>query len=285
MIETKKFPDVWYESITDLLKPPSGLRLPWWPKITESMGGLRPHELTLLCAPTGTGKTQILANLVAQLLFQNIPMFVAPVETGRVDFIKRIISTLENKDYNDGSQITVSEAKRISDKFEPFMKDKELYIATCEERVDVEEMIETLTFMHAVHKVKVAILDNLNFFLKVTSTTMEKAEMDEAIHRFVVLCKQIPMHVILVVHPRKTINSRVESEFDIKGSSTAVQEAANVILFNRPTPEQIKDFGIRPTDRELIFKKIRKRGSNVNKPIFLAFENLCRYQEYEWSPK
>jgi hypothetical protein len=84
--------------------------------------------------------------------------------------------------------------------------------------------------------------------------------------------KKIPMHTILVVHPKKTDDGRVTSEFDIKGSSTAVQECANVILFNRPTKDQIER-GHHENHRELVFKKIRKRGYYTNKPIWLSYQN------------
>jgi hypothetical protein len=144
--------------------------------------------------------------------------------------------------------------------------------------VKVEEMVNLLKFMHQENGCKVALLDNLNFFLDVVSSQMEKAEMDSAIHEFVMLVKKIPMHIILVVHPKKTENGRVLSEFDIKGSSTAVQECANVCLFNRPEAKDVEGGRVLFSDRELLFRKIRKRGMNVGRPVWLAFNN-GRYQE------
>jgi hypothetical protein len=154
-----------------------------------------------------------------------------------------------------------------------------LFISPHDNRVPVDEMIATLMFMCQEKKCQVALLDNLNFFLDVVSSQMEKAEMDNAIHEFVMLVKKIPMHIILVVHPKKTDDGRVVSEFDIKGSSTAVQECANIILFNRPLKKEIDDYTREWSDRELVFKKIRKRGMFVNKPIWFKFEN-GKYFEY-----
>lgn len=235
------------------------------------MGGLRLHEFTLLCAPTGAGKTQLLANLSAQLLIQEVTHFVAPVETGDVDFLTRVMSTLCEKDLNTGDPWGDKFLTGLTNDFRGYLGSDRLLISTHDNRVQVEEMINTLKYMSQEYGAKVAILDNLNFFLKVVSSQMEKAEMDNAIHEFVILAKKIPMHIILVVHPKKTDNGRVLSEFDIKGSSTAVQEASNVILFNRPCP---KEHTNRPfTDRELVFRKLRKRGMNVGKPLWFQFEN------------
>jgi hypothetical protein len=104
--------------------------------------------------------------------------------------------------------------------------------------------------------------------------------MDRAIHEFVIAMKKIPIHTILVVHPRKTDGGRVESEFDIKGSSTAVQEAANVMLFNRPHAKDVEAGTREWRDREIVFKKIRERGEYVNKSIWMRYQ-AARYFEVD----
>lgn len=271
MLEYNPISEVWIKATEELALPPKGVALPWWPVFTSYLGGLRPHELTLLCAPTGAGKTQLLANLSAQLAIQSIPHFVAPVETGQVDFVTRMISAIERKDFNTGDAVSGEELLRITEKYRDVVFNKSVLISTYDNRVDIQEMINTLKYMSQAYQCQVAILDNLNFFMKVVSSQMEKAEMDNAIHEFVILAKKLPMHIILIVHPRKTDGGRVESEFDIKGSSTAVQEASNVCLFNRPKKEDLESERKYITDRELVFRKIRKRGIHVGKPIWFGY--------------
>ena len=283
MLNYRNSNEVFVDAIKELLIPNEGIRFPWWPSFTNLIGGFRPHEITLLCAPTGIGKTQFLANMSAQLIGSNTPHFVAPVETGDTDFLIRVISAMHQKDYNFTGNITLDEAKNLSDAYGKLFLDRKLYISTYENRVDPQEMINLLKYMSQKYGIKMALLDNLNFFLDVVSTTMEKAEMDNTIHDFVILAKKLPIHILLIVHPKKNERheGRIISEFDIKGSSTAVQEASNVLLFNRPTQDDIEKNNRHPTERELVFRKIRKRGLNVGKAVWIDYKNGQLGERYE----
>jgi hypothetical protein len=78
----------------------------------------------------------------------------------------------------------------------------------------------------------------------------------------------------MVMHPKKTVDSRIESEFDIKGSSTAVQEAHNVFLWNRPNKKDLETNFRHPSDRELKIAKMRRRGKYVGKTILMTSPNF-----------
>lgn len=265
---------LWRKATEELKNPPLGISLPWWPEFTRFIGGLRPKEITLICAPTGAGKTQLLANISAQLLEQRVTHFVAPVETGDVDYMKRVASCLARRDYNTGDPVSESEIAEI-ERIAGRTLGGPINIAGYDNRVEAQEMIDMISYQYSRYGAQVALLDNLNFFLKIVSAQQERAEMDEAMHEFVMLAKKIPIHIVLIVHPKKTDGGRVESEFDLKGSSTAVQECSNVMLFNRPKAD---DPRVR-TDRELVFRKIRKRGENVGRPVWFRYEG-ARYYEY-----
>lgn len=270
--------EVWEHTARALKSPPRGIPAPWWPLFNEYLGGMREHEVTLLCAPTGAGKTQILANLSVQVIAQGVPLFVAPVETGDQDFLARIASVFAKRDLNTGEKISADVVDGLGKGFQESGAFDRVYLASYDNRVDIHEMVNMLKYMHQEYGVKIALLDNLNFFLKVVSSQHEKAEMDNAIHEFVMLVKKLPIHVVLIVHPKKTEGGRVESEFDIKGSSTAVQECANCCLFNRPKREDVESGRAQPTDREMVFRKIRKRGGHVGKIIRFSFSG-GRYEE------
>lgn len=279
MLPYRNAAEVWKQAARRMVNPPRGITCPEWPTFNAYTGGLRPNEITLLCAPTGAGKTQFLANVAAQMLSQGVPMFAAPVETGDTDFLARLAAVVSGRDVNNGDPVDPQFVDRLGRELAESGMLKNLYLATYDNRVEVEEMLSLLKYMQQGYGIKVALLDNLNFFLKVTSSQMERAEMDNAMHEFVMLVKKLPIHVILIVHPKKTDGGRVESEFDIKGSSTAVQEAYNVCLFNRPKQQDVDEGRALFTDREMVFRKIRMRGLHVGKVIRFGFSN-GRYEEY-----
>lgn len=263
--------DLIQRSYEELSNPPKGVMIPRLSTLTRYLGGLRPSELTLLCAATGAGKTALMATLASEVAIQGIPTFAAPVETGDVDFFSRMVSSLSKKELNIGESIPEEELKSAFSDGGFKLSNSPIWIANYDNRVHIDEMIAVLGEM-SKKGVRVAFLDNLHFFLEVTSAEYERVVLDDAIHKLVMFCKAHPMHIVLIVHPRKTDGGRVMSEFDIKGSSTAVQECANVALFNRPTQEDLEK-GRHLNDRELVFKKIRKRGMYVNYPIWITYAN------------
>lgn len=103
--------DTLQQAVTDLLQPAPATKLLDFPKFTFLTGGFRPKEFTILCGATGTGKTTLLANLSNSLISQEIPHFVASVETGRHDFIRRIISARVGQDWNTGDAVPLDKIK------------------------------------------------------------------------------------------------------------------------------------------------------------------------------
>lgn len=262
--------DLTEQTLTDLRYPQTGIAVKRLPKFSNYLNGLRPHELTLLCAGTGTGKTALMATLAADIVLQGFPVFAAPVETGDRDFLARVFSAASDVELNAAESVSEATINRVFETGIRPIYESPLLISNYDNRVDIDELLAVLTVM-VQKSVKVALLDNLNFFLEITSSDMERAVMDMAIHKLVLFAKKNPIHILLICHPRKTDKGRVESEFDIKGSSTSVQECSNVILFNRPTEQQVNDGERSWTERELVFKKIRKRGLYVNKPIWMEY--------------
>lgn len=263
--------------VSELTNPPMGNPLPWWTAFTDETGGLRGGELSVLSAPTGAGKTQLLANIACQLWEGNIPCFVAPVETGDRDFLIRMISVLERTDWNTGKAYPADRVNKLLDKYLKAIETRPLYISTYENRVAVEDM-EALLRLMATKGVRVALLDNLNFFLKVTRSSDQLLEIDEAVRVIGNVAKQTKMHIILICHPKKpeTKDTRITSENELKGSSTIVQEAANVFLWNRPE----ENSNCHSTDRFLTIRKMRKRGILYNKSYRFSYSG-GRFEEFK----
>lgn len=269
----KPIREIWPEAYTELLKPYPSFKLNLWPKFTEVTGGFRTREFSILCGATGTGKTTLLANISANLLLQQVKHYVASVETGHCDFTKRVTSALLREDINTGEPVELKKLQGIYRDYSNVLDSEALMLGLFDNRISCEELLHELEEAHA-QGCKIAMLDNLNFFLEITSAQNERVEMDRVVHEIIMFCKRIDMHVIMVMHPKKTDHGRVESEFDIKGSSTAVQEAHNVFLFNRPSEED-QSFYPSHTFRELKIAKLRRRGKYVGRRLMFRNVNTC----------
>jgi len=263
--------DIAFEAHSELLSPYPSTPVRLWPNFTKATGGLRAREFTILCGATGTGKTTFLANLSFQLLMQKTKHFVASVETGATDFVKRTMSAMLSEDINTGESLSFERIAQIKHEFDHLLHTDTLMLSLFDNRISCQQLIAELQSAHDVHGCQIAMLDNLNFFMEVTAERNAVVEMDKTVHELIMFCKRIDMHLIMVMHPKKTENGRVESEFDIKGSSTAVQEAHNVLLFNRTAEEDQAQY---PSQRfrELRFAKLRRRGNYVGRRIM--FENF-----------
>lgn len=263
-----------FEEVIDYLgRPPVAIKLAAWPLFNQLVGGFRMREFSIICGPTGCGKTTWLANVSAQLVCQKIKHFVMSIETGHLDYMARVVSVWEEKDLNTGDPIDPNELARVTAKHMQKIQNGMIEFSLYESRLSVEQLKYEIN--HAVQLLgcKIVFIDNLNYILKVTRAQDAVVEMDRVVHELIEFVKQIDVHIVMVMHPRKTENGRVVSEFDIKGSSTSVQEAQNVFLFNRPEPDRIKSGELEPFNRELFLAKMRRRGAHAGKSIVFRNTN------------
>lgn len=268
--------ELYAAAMSELLTPYPAVRIPMFPCLDELIGGLRSREFTILCGATGVGKTTLIANLSAALLINQDKHFVASVETGATDFLKRLISIYAKQNWNTGKRIDVEKLKDFDIKHGSKLTNGILSLSLYDNRFKVETLIRDILWMVNNRGVKIAMIDNLNFFMEVTSAQNQIIEMDRVVHELIVFCKQVDVHLIMVMHPKKTDHGRVENEFEIKGSSTAVQEAHNIFLWNRPHEEMLKNGSAVRSDRELKIVKMRRCGSAVGtRLMFKTTDGVC----------
>lgn len=255
-----------------LCNPPEAIKLPTWTSFNDIVGGFRSKEFSILCGSTGAGKTSFLANLSAELLANKTKHFVMSVETGHMDYLARVLSVIVNEDLNTGDPVPKEKLLRIGVNNHEKLFTDYIELSLYDNRISLDELLGNLKWA-VDNKCKIAFIDNLNFFLNITSDQNMVIEMDRVTHELIMFCKRNPIHIILVMHPKKTTGTRVLSEFDIKGSSTAVQEANNIFLFNRPDETRIESGESDFTDRELLIAKMRRRGKYVGRTLVFNGRN------------
>lgn len=270
--------DIFQPTLQELAKPYPALQLPRWGIFNKLVGGFRMREYTILCGPTGCGKTTLLANISAQLADRRHKHLVMSIETGAKDYAKRFLSVLEGRDLNTGDAIPASDLAQIAARHIDVISNGDIEFSLHETRVDLEQLKLEIRYAVDILKCKVIFVDNLNYLLRVTRAQDMIVEMDRVTHDLIEFVKNVDCHIVMVMHPRKTEGGRVVSEFDIKGSSTSVQEAQNVFLFNKPTAEEIAQKKRSPYDRELFLAKMRRRGKYVGRTLMFKNQDT-RYEE------
>ena len=275
--------DILGEAYQNLASPPPSMVLEDYPAFMKTIGGFRPKEFSILCGSTGVGKTTFIAGLSASMIKQNIPHYVASVETGSEDYVRRIISVFAQQDINTGEAFSKDFLYSIHKRYGSQLSTSSLQLALYENRTSVEELMSDIISAHHTHGIKLAIIDNLNFFMEVTNSANAIIEMDRVVHELIIFCKQVNVHVIMIMHPKKNStnsrDTRVESEFEIKGSSLAVQEAHNIFLLNRPKQEDVDSGICDKYDRELKIAKMRRMGKATGRRIIFGTSNGVSYVE------
>lgn len=276
--------EAYLETVEELRTTKVGALLPMWPHWNEVMGGLQEKQYTILCGPTGAGKTTFLANISSQLILEGVQQFVMSVETGRHDFVTRVMSAMDGRNLRAVEPVP---EKLLCDWHmrhgEKFARDT-MHVSVYEARCKVEKLMQDIRYQVEHFGCQYVVIDNLNFFMEVTRASDMNLEMDRVTHTLIEFVKQVPVHIVMVMHPKKTDGGRIESEFDIKGSSTAVQEAHNVLLFNRPSKEDVER-GANRTDREITFAKLRKRGQYQGSRLYFQVNDSVHYDERKlWRP-
>lgn len=264
---------VYLRAMDEMARPYPSIRLPAWTNFNEFTGGFRAKEFSIFCGPSGIGKTAFLASISASLLMSGVKHYVASIETGAEDYMKRVISAMYGEDLNTGDAVPVTVLSDATARYAKYLQSGLIEFSLYDNRVSAKQLIADLTYMRE-QGCQIAIIDNLNFMLEVVRQADQIVEMDRVIHDLIMFCKRVDMHVFMVCHPRKTDDGRVESEYDVKGSSTAIQEAQNVFLFNRLRKED-RDAGGSPFARELKIAKMRRRGRYVGRSILFNFEGAA----------
>ena len=157
--------EVFRNSLSELSQKVKTMDVGTWSKFNFFTGGLREKEFTVLCGPTGSGKTTLLANFAVQLVMGMNPIFVASVETGQNDFMRKMISIVTGKDTASGKAFEEEELKLIEQTCGKTFKIRNSVFSNYDSRVSHLKLLCDLYHAHTEHGVKVALIDNLNFLM------------------------------------------------------------------------------------------------------------------------
>lgn len=273
-------PDAFESAYQRATERKPGVMIPNHKHLSTACDGIRERGFTIVCGPSGKGKTTFLANLWHGFHSLSLPIFAAPVENGKDDFLDILVSIVTEKSRNSmGSQ----QWQEIRAKFKhSYFANRGHVFSNAESRLSHLDMLTDILHAHLTRGTKIALCDNWQFMQDFSDERNAMAKSDKALHEMVVFFKHLPIHGFMVMHPNKEGMGRVENGAMIKGSSSSVQEAHNIWLFNPLSEKEdaplMKEHSL---CREIKIEKSRYNGRATGSKVIYVLNTTSEfYEEY-----
>lgn len=268
-----------FESARDRAgKQKQGIMLPNHRRLSEACGGIRERGFTIICGPSGKGKTTFLANLWHSFHSLGLPTFAAPIENGRDDFLDMIVSLATERGRSTMNAADWEDTKRRY--AGTYFADRNHVFSNAESRLSHLDMLTDILHAYCTRGTRIALCDNWQFMQDFSDERNAMAKSDKALHEMVVFFKHLPIHGFMVMHPNKEGMGRVENGSQIKGSSTSVQEAHNIWLFNPlPEDEDAPFMRVHELCREVKIDKARYNGRATSSRIIYELNKVSEFYE------
>lgn len=207
------------------------------PRFGRILNGLRPSELTVFTGPTGCGKTTVLSQMSLDYATQGVRVLWGSFEIRNMRLAEVMLQQVVMQPIIDEKEQTLkaalyeTAAARLGGLPISFMN---LFGSTGLETVlQLMEAAMRGSLPHGAPDL--IILDNLQFMLSGQGAgALDRWElMDRAVAAMRDFCNSHPVHVVLVVHPRKEIDDTALGLASVSGTAKATQEADNVIILQK----------------------------------------------------
>lgn len=198
-----------------------------WRCLDEYLHGLRAGEITVITADTGVGKTTFATQLMVNCAMQGIGAWINSWEMRPETIMRKIASIVLRRPM----------------KLKPFTPDdNELFDLWCSRyRLWINPHTIGMTIDRLYHQlikardkgIKVVMLDHLDYLVNTRREKVHEA-IDLTIKRLHEIAFELSLHLLLICHPKQTLNPSEEIGIhSIKGSSSIKQYADNVIILHR----------------------------------------------------
>lgn len=198
-----------------------------WRCLDKYLQGLRPGEVTVVTADTGVGKTTFCTQLLVNVAMQGTPVWINSWEMRPEVTLRKLASVILRRPMK-----LQNFTDRDSEQLDEWSAKYKAFINPSPFGTDMECLFEGMMCAGA-NGVKVVMLDHLDYLVKDTKDKMHEAidATMKALHEYAL---KLRMHLILICHPRQSMNSTEEVGMHmLKGSSSIKQYADNILILHR----------------------------------------------------
>ena len=190
----------------------------------KKVKGLRMGELTVLSGETGSGKTTFLTQLSLDFMQQGVSTLWGSFEikNDKIGSIFMIQNAKKNLRH-----ASIEELKYHVEEIEKLP----LYLLNFHGSSSISDVTNSIEYSISQYGIQNIVLDNLQFMVGCQAKSMNKFDFqDEIIQTLRRIATEKNVHIMLVIHPKKTDEFlKISSIF---GSAKATQEADNVWMIS-----------------------------------------------------
>lgn len=185
---------------------------------TDSGFKLREHEITILSGTNGSGKTMWLSHVCLNQLLADRKCMIASLEMHPVLTINRMVMQFLESN---------NPTPQFVDEFINKMEDK-LWIYKQDGVTTTQNMLDLVLFAYHVHGCQIMVIDSL---MKMNDIAEDNYEAQKRfIDNLTALTRQMPIHIFLVAHTRKTKDIYEQpTKNDVHGSNHIVNLCDNLL--------------------------------------------------------
>ena len=200
---------------------------PWFlPELTHSLGVFRPGELSVLSGVPGCGKSTI---SIQQALFMTknlgIPTLVACYEMPRFLLLRKTIQCMFELTKHQVDQPTLNRARNEIELLPMY------YQAQIKGTPNVDSLIESATKSYQRFGIKFLVVDNLHLLSRWSNDPMREA--GKVSGRLKLWAQEYDVSVLLLVHPRKMEDGKMEQMNDLRDSAAISADSDHVTFMRR----------------------------------------------------
>ncbi len=263
-----------YDIVSEPLK--AGYPLEFLPKFSEKLGGIRHNEMTVILAPSGTGKSTLCKQIACEMVFKQNEKVACFFLEEDVKKLKQSFVAMDNKvslaRYRQNPDQWISKEDRMASLEK--MRSKVMFY-DCDKAglIDIKSMVSMIRYC-ALNGAKHIFFDHLSFAVAGQSEYNDTKLLDMLMADLALVPRAFPVHIWLVAHiNRESIKSfkpEVDEDKNIiypywlpiakeSGRSSAALEQCtwNLITLEPEIINENKEYG----RKRIVVHKAREHGN------------------------
>jgi len=240
----------------EFIKPrEAGVYVDCFPDFMKKLNGFRMKELTMLLAPSNTGKTTVMSVLAHKFMQDGHKIGMIFLEEGNKETLQRIVAAELKVNYlkfmrDPTSVASVEEIKRV---YDDITSNDRLFMLNHFGSIPVADLLTKIKHMVLAEGCKFVMLDHISAVISGLASDNERKDLDVAMTHLAAFCAANDVHLVVVSHINRSdsqqflppkgkesesfwVNVRKESA---RGSAALEQFSWNIVALE---PEINADF-------------------------------------------